>query len=358
MAYKCLYHATTQNFSEFHLNAHVPHIGNLFGKGIYLVGEDEGSKSEFLKPSKEVNLDVISVNGSGYISKRIYENMVRTKFIKDIEQSIWGSSIFARTFELYVNGKGSLKNLYDILDNWVGVPEEGLQENKEFIQKLTDYFSDKKFKRSNISKLEEGKLLKVALLSEEHIVDGSKSLKESGYTTVNPEKVYEAIQIDKEKGVTAFLDRVSSYASSRHWLSEGNHTAHFERLELLKNLTQKLKLEEKDGTKDGMQLMKEYENAIKLADKLTVYTFLNTKCQYLTGDQEKDLLKSEFGIQGMYMPNYNGVANKESTWYIIHDPSVLHILSYKNKKTNWEWQPVKQVPTPENQMIRLNHYMR
>ncbi len=227
--------------------------------------------------------------------------------------------------------------MYDVLDHWYDIPKEDLKENKELIQKLTDYFSDKKFKCSNITELKEGELLKVALLSEEHIVDGAKSLKESGYTTVNPEKVYEAIQIDKDKGVTGFLDRVLSYASSRHWLAEGNHTPHFERLELLKNLTQKLKSEEKDGTKDGMQLMKEYENAIKLADKLATYTFLNTKCWYLTGSKEKDLLKSEFGIQGMHILNHNGITNKESTRYIIHDPSVLHILSYKNKKTNWEW---------------------
>jgi len=229
----------------------------MLGTGVYLIAEDEGSKNEYLQPSKVADIDLISVNGSGYISEDVYRETIRKELMEKLGEDKWNPSIFSAVYDLYTRGAVPSNDVSDILKKKRVLPEGEIEKNKALIQKLSDYFSDKKFKRSRTSELQEAKILKVTLLSEDHIVDGFKSLKENGYDSVDLEKVYKELRMDKQKSMVAFLERAISHSSQMNHFSEGDHTAYRTRLELLKKLTEKIKSDEKDSTKDGLQLMKQ-----------------------------------------------------------------------------------------------------
>lgn len=340
-----LYHATPYQFSHFRSDIDYSSTGQVYGKGIYLISDDFGSKTDFYKDiQKDIMQHAVSVNNSGYICEKIYWQTIYNLFGNPSKHTP-AYTILTQLYQQALSNKLSTRNAVSVIENISPSFKEQAKEYKDYILEVASYFQNKKFKQVSVREHLESRLLKVRLLSDKNLICGTKSLKENGYSSLNADLICQILNIKKPslgKNVTR-KEVLSSLYQMQPWIEKFSKMQHNsalnEYLIQLKEMTRQLNKRTPQNQPNDTYLTKDHLYAVQLADVLITHAFMNTRYLYLAHFLSPTI-NQKIGIQGMYFKNRNLKNDSTTTWYVITDPSILEITAYKNKQTNWQWQPI------------------
>jgi len=346
---KFLYHATNVDFSRFSLD--VGWRGREYGAGIYLINDIQHIKDFYDKEQKKELQTRVSVNNSAYVDLKAYKYHLLQQL--DMHQNKKWRHLLSRIIDTHFQCRkkenADFFPIDNITDNMIfqTLERQGMflqipAEIKKKCQKLVSILNNNTYQLKKTPYPDNRRILKIALLTEEGIINGDKSLKENGYSKIEINDICQALYLDKSN-LNHYIKRILAMQTFIPYTINPQQKARIQLLEKRCKTTTEIN-----------------SSTIKLADKILLHWFLNVPYKKLS-NQNANLyfirqMEKSLGIIGQTITVEN---NKGKTnWTIITNPDVLHITAYACEKTNWEWKPVLRVATPQEKALALNIHMR